>query len=191
MLVKGGPGDTIWHQEILINIGSSNGLLPDGRKPLPEPILTSARFDGIQLRWISQWEPKLFFLYDEFDNHTFKIAATFLWSQWVNKKKTGRHLFCLFFFCLSISLRMSVSPLDHTEAIDALKINHFSTLMICLLSWAHISFFHYVAIAYQFMPWNNLATVLQVTILFSGESAISIILSKMELLRLNLIATFP
>ena len=26
---------------ILINIGSGNGLLPDGNKPLPEPMLTS------------------------------------------------------------------------------------------------------------------------------------------------------
>ena len=26
--------------QILVNIGSGNGLLPDGTKPLPEPILT-------------------------------------------------------------------------------------------------------------------------------------------------------
>ena len=26
--------------EILVNTGSSNGLLPDGTKPLPEPMLT-------------------------------------------------------------------------------------------------------------------------------------------------------
>ena len=26
--------------EILVNIGSGNGLLPDGTKPLPEPMLT-------------------------------------------------------------------------------------------------------------------------------------------------------
>ena len=26
--------------EIWVNIGSGNGLLPDGTKPLPEPILT-------------------------------------------------------------------------------------------------------------------------------------------------------
>ena len=29
------PSDAIW-----INIGSGNGLLPDGTKPLPEPMLT-------------------------------------------------------------------------------------------------------------------------------------------------------
>ena len=28
-------GDKIW-----VNIGSGNGLLPDGTKPLPEPMLT-------------------------------------------------------------------------------------------------------------------------------------------------------
>ena len=28
-------GDEIW-----VNIGSGNGLLPDGTKPLPEPMLT-------------------------------------------------------------------------------------------------------------------------------------------------------
>ena len=27
--------------EILVNTGSGNGLLPDGTKPLPEPMLTS------------------------------------------------------------------------------------------------------------------------------------------------------
>ena len=47
--------------EILINLVSSNGLLPDGRKPLPQLILTSARLGGIQLRLISQLEPKLSF----------------------------------------------------------------------------------------------------------------------------------
>ena len=30
----------IWHQSSLVNIGSGNGLLPDGTKSLPEPILT-------------------------------------------------------------------------------------------------------------------------------------------------------
>ena len=34
------PSDAIWRQEIWVNIGSGNGLLPDGTKPLPEPILT-------------------------------------------------------------------------------------------------------------------------------------------------------
>ena len=33
------PSDAIWWQ-IWVNIGSGNGLLPDGTKPLPEPMLT-------------------------------------------------------------------------------------------------------------------------------------------------------
>ena len=34
------PSDTIWRQRSGSNIGSGNGLLPDGTKPLPETILT-------------------------------------------------------------------------------------------------------------------------------------------------------
>ena len=37
--------------EIWVNIGSGNGLLPDGTKPLPEPMLTD-----------SQWSPVIFLL---------------------------------------------------------------------------------------------------------------------------------
>ena len=33
------PSDAIW-LHIWVNIGSGNGLLPDGIKPLPEPMLT-------------------------------------------------------------------------------------------------------------------------------------------------------
>ena len=34
------PSDTIW-QQMWVNIGSGNGLLPDGTKPLPESVLTN------------------------------------------------------------------------------------------------------------------------------------------------------
>ena len=37
--------------EIWVNIGSGNGLLPDGTKPLPEPMLTDR-----------QWSPGTFIL---------------------------------------------------------------------------------------------------------------------------------
>ena len=30
--------------EIWVNIGSDNGLLPDGTKPLPEPMLTYIKY---------------------------------------------------------------------------------------------------------------------------------------------------
>ena len=39
MLVKGGPGNTVVSHN-LVNIGSGNGLMPVGIKPLPEPLLT-------------------------------------------------------------------------------------------------------------------------------------------------------
>ena len=34
------PSDAIWLTYIWVNIDSGNGLLPDGTKPLPEPMLT-------------------------------------------------------------------------------------------------------------------------------------------------------
>ena len=45
--------------EIWVNIGSGNGLLPDGTKPLPEPNvdLSSIRSSGIHLRAILQEIP--------------------------------------------------------------------------------------------------------------------------------------
>ena len=45
-LCLGLPSALIW-----VNIGSGNGLLPHGTKPLPEPMLNShMRFLGIHLR---------------------------------------------------------------------------------------------------------------------------------------------
>ena len=40
--------------EIWVNIGSSNGLMPDGTKPLPEPMLTDHQSSDIYIRAISQ-----------------------------------------------------------------------------------------------------------------------------------------
>ena len=58
------PGDAIW-REIWVNTGSSNGLLPDGTKPLPEPIdwLTNVDWSSVKssdnhLRAISQKLPQ-------------------------------------------------------------------------------------------------------------------------------------
>ena len=39
------PSDTIWWQ-VWVSIGSGNGLLPDGTKPLPEPMLTNDQLDA-------------------------------------------------------------------------------------------------------------------------------------------------
>ena len=40
--------------DMWVNIGSGNGLLPDGNKPLPEPMLTYRHFLGTHLKPISQ-----------------------------------------------------------------------------------------------------------------------------------------
>ena len=45
------PCDAIWQQEFWVNIGSGNGLFPDGTKPLPKPMLTD-----------HQWSPVTFIL---------------------------------------------------------------------------------------------------------------------------------
>ena len=41
------PGDAIWQQEIWVNNGSGNGLLSDGNKPLPEPMLTNHQLGSV------------------------------------------------------------------------------------------------------------------------------------------------
>ena len=45
------PSDALCKQRFGVNIGSVNGLLPDGNKPLPEPMLTD-----------HQWSPVTFIL---------------------------------------------------------------------------------------------------------------------------------
>ena len=64
---------------------SWSGLLPDGTKPSPEPIVgfSLVRFCGIHLKTISQWVPKLPFCKMNFENCTFKITATSFQWQWV------------------------------------------------------------------------------------------------------------
>ena len=37
--------------EIWVNIGSGNGLLPDGTKPLPEPMLTDDQWCVVAFTW--------------------------------------------------------------------------------------------------------------------------------------------
>ena len=45
--------------EIWVNIGSGNGLLPDGTKPLPEPVdWSSVKSSDIHIRAISQEIPQ-------------------------------------------------------------------------------------------------------------------------------------
>ena len=41
--------------EICVNIGSGNGLMPDGTKPLPGPTLTSLQWDPLAFTWGTLW----------------------------------------------------------------------------------------------------------------------------------------
>ena len=53
-------GDTIWQQlKISVNIGSGDGLLPDGTKPLPEPMLTYHKYIPVTITWgqFHIWDP--------------------------------------------------------------------------------------------------------------------------------------
>ena len=66
--------------EIWVNIGSGNGLLPDGTKPLPDPMLTSyyaILWHSLESNMKKSTEATIF--YNESDNHsyhTFDINAT-------------------------------------------------------------------------------------------------------------------
>ena len=71
--------------EIWVDIGSGNGLLPDGTKPLPEPMLTdhqwgSGTFILGQFHKICLNHQSLKFLW----NCISKIPLIFPWGQWVN-----------------------------------------------------------------------------------------------------------
>ena len=66
--------------KIIVNIGSGYGLLPDGTKPLPDPMLTSGK-----VLWYSHESNFTVsapgaILYNGFENYTFKITATSLRS---------------------------------------------------------------------------------------------------------------
>ena len=39
--------NSLWPSDALVNIGSGNGLLPDGTKPLPEPMLTYRKYGPV------------------------------------------------------------------------------------------------------------------------------------------------
>ena len=63
--------------EIWVDIGSGNGLLPDGTKPLPGPVLI---YDRRSL-WHSSdnnfvWSIQNINSQNVFENYTFKITAT-------------------------------------------------------------------------------------------------------------------
>ena len=48
------PNNTIWWHRSgsIIDIGSANGLVPDGTKPLPEPMLTDPHWSIVAYTWV-------------------------------------------------------------------------------------------------------------------------------------------
>ena len=44
-------GITMYGIIIWVNISSGNGLLPDGTKPLPEPMLTDRQWSPVAITW--------------------------------------------------------------------------------------------------------------------------------------------
>ena len=60
-----------------VTIASDNGLLPDGTKPLPEPMLTlisEVLWHSLESNFTVSVEATI--LHNEFENHTFEITAT-------------------------------------------------------------------------------------------------------------------
>ena len=94
--------------KIWVNIGSGNGLLPDGTKPLPEPMLTDHKWSQVtfilglfHMRCLNHQSLK-----SVFENYMSKISFIFPRGQWVNHKR-GQLLLavlCTDFFCYHYSL---------------------------------------------------------------------------------------
>ena len=59
--------------KIMVNIGSGNGLLPDGTKPSPEAILIFLWSGSVAFTYESKFtvSAQVFILYNEFKNDTF------------------------------------------------------------------------------------------------------------------------
>ena len=71
--------------EIWVNIGPGNGLLPDGTKPLPEPMLTCHKYGPVTFIWgqfhkryLSHWP------LNQLENYSSKIYFESPRGQWVN-----------------------------------------------------------------------------------------------------------
>ena len=77
--------------EIWVIIGSCNGLLSDGTKPLPEPTLTSHYLNQLHIAEVLQHSPENnctvnaqgTILYNEFKNYMFKIFTTSPRGWWL------------------------------------------------------------------------------------------------------------
>ena len=75
-----------------VNIGSGNGLVPAGTKPLPELLLNVTS----EIQWHSHenkfTSAQATILYNEFENYIFKFTATSTRVQQVNCPLVGTHL---------------------------------------------------------------------------------------------------
>ena len=80
------PSETIWAREIWVNIGSVNGLLPDGTKSSPEPM--SAYRRGILLhsfeRNVMHEMRKNLIILNMHSGIKIKIVITYPRAQWVH-----------------------------------------------------------------------------------------------------------
>ena len=102
---------------IWINIGSGNGLLPDGTKPLPEPMLTyhqrgSVAFSSEQFhRKCSRYQfVKQIWIYN------FKIISTFSRGQWVKSwTMLVKRPSVVIMYCVICSIYLVVSDRDITD----------------------------------------------------------------------------
>ena len=78
--------------QIIVNIDSGNGLLPDGTKPLPVPILTNHQLSLVAFAWgqlLKKTQDISRYLSYQFENKKFKIVAASLKNQWINQSKTA------------------------------------------------------------------------------------------------------
>ena len=107
--------------EIWVNIGSGNGLLPDGTKPLPEPMLTD-----------HQWGPETFILgqfHKRCLNHQSlkSVSKLHIWnviqiSQWVKFTKHLHAMWCCwqlwcYPYCAQDTLQPLISGMGVTKVL--------------------------------------------------------------------------
>ena len=130
-----------------VTIGSGNGLLPEGTKPLPEPMLTNHQW-GLMAFTSRQfhWKCTRF----EFENNYFKITAASPRGQWVKSAnnvflQTGSlltfqvSLYHVTAFCFMDKRHFSLGYLSCREnrITDACLIEHFHAKRIMPEHWKH------------------------------------------------------
>ena len=135
--------------EILVNTGSGNGLLPDGTKPLPEPMLTLHYWGSVAVIWEQFYSKHPSYYSDELVwNFSSKIIVRSSRGQWVNEAIVGnleadqlRHwwlhvaysvdhtsLFIFFIFCSCYGSLSQCTLLCHHLSIMSSQITSNSTV---------------------------------------------------------------